>query len=423
MDTRTLPNPWNFFNLQASPYWQDPLGDGDATHPLSLFVGRQAELKTLLDGLMGAGSSSSRRAVAGSPGVGKTTLVKQFKAAALSHGYFTTDGFVPVVSGETTEGLFGRVLGAVYDTVLANRPATIDNAAMQAAQVLVRAARERLRGGGFSLAGVGASASQSITTTSPRDMLIDGPRVLRDLLDLVAGSDARGVLVHINNFENLSESDTQRAGVVLRDLRDLLLMHSGLHVIVVGTPDAIQAAVMSQPQVRTTFSILSLPSLETHEVLDLLAERYAHLRLDPAVPVVPPVEPDAVRAIYALFRGDLRGLLKALEDGVTPNIGLVDGIRSLTFDELRGSLQRAYTAELGSLSEEQRVAQLVAWGTSDPDAMHTQKSLKALWDISQPAVSQALAFLGQRGYVTALPRQGATPIQYALSGVSRLIFA
>ena len=28
MEQTALPNPWNFFNLQASPFWQDALGDG-----------------------------------------------------------------------------------------------------------------------------------------------------------------------------------------------------------------------------------------------------------------------------------------------------------------------------------------------------------------------------------------------------------
>ena len=32
------------------------------------------------------------------------------------------------------------------------------------------------------------------------------------------------------------------AGTIMRDLRDPLLMHNGLHVVIVGTPDAIRAA-------------------------------------------------------------------------------------------------------------------------------------------------------------------------------------
>ena len=168
-----LPNPWNVFNLQASPFWQDALGDGDQTHPLSLFVGRHEDLEALVGGLYGAGSGSSRRAIAGNPGIGKTTLVKQFKAQALANGYLTTDGLVPVFADDSNESHFGRVLGAVYDILLANRPHLVDAAPMQAAQVLVRSAREKARSGGISLFGVGASVGQNTTSTVPRDILLD----------------------------------------------------------------------------------------------------------------------------------------------------------------------------------------------------------------------------------------------------------
>ena len=113
----SLPTPWNVFNLRASPYWQESLGGNDQAHPLSLFVGRAAELADLEGVLYGAGESSSRQAVAGAPGVGKTTLVKEFKARARVRGYLTVDDFVAMLPGDTPDGLFGRVLGLVYETI------------------------------------------------------------------------------------------------------------------------------------------------------------------------------------------------------------------------------------------------------------------------------------------------------------------
>jgi hypothetical protein len=428
-----LPNIWRVFNLRASPFWQDPLGDGDQAHPLSLFVGREAELQTLTTGLYGAGASSSRRAIAGSLGIGKTTLVKQFKAVAQANDFLTTDSVVPIYADDTSDSLFGRVLGSVYDILLANRPHIVDHPAMQAAQVLVRAARERIRGGGGSMFGVGASVSQSMVTTAPRDMLLDGPRVLRDLMTLVGESDAHGVLVHLNNLEHLSESDAERAGVILRDLRDPMLMHNGLHVVLVGTVEAIRATVLTHAQVRTTFSVLTLEPLDLAEVQALLRERYAWMRLDKTAPFVTPVNDQAVATLYELFEGDLRGVLKALEDGVTPNIGLVPTQTSLpksethvfgplAFDDLRPTLQRAYLAELNTLVEPSRVAQLTGWGQQDASAIHTQKSLGILWGISQSAVSQAVTALTRAGYVRVIPRALGSPTQYVLTGRSRLIF-
>ena len=59
--------------------------------------------------------------------------------------------------------------------------------------------RHRLYGGGASLSilGVGAGMTRSVSAVSPKDVLIDGPRAMRDLLAVVRGSDARVVLLHL----------------------------------------------------------------------------------------------------------------------------------------------------------------------------------------------------------------------------------
>jgi hypothetical protein len=425
MTQRPLPTPWNLFNLTHSPFFQQPLESGEQTpRPLSLFVGRETELRQLRATIHGAGENASVEAIAGAPGVGKTTLVKELKALVIDDGYLTTDSYVAILPGDTPDGLFGRVLGALYDTILANRPQSGDNSAMADAKTLVRATR--LASGGFSvtLPGVGGlGASRSASAVTPKDIMIDGPRIMRDLMRMVQSSDARGVLLHLNNLENLSESDATHAAEVLRALRDVMLLHNGLHYIIVGTADAVNLAVNTHAQVRSIVSTLVLAPLTTEEVHALLRMRYDHLRVDPSRLIVPPVDARAVATLYEFFRGDLRGLLKALEDGVSLLIGLDDtSPRPLTLDELRPVLQQRYAAELDTLAEQTRVAQLTKWGTTAPTMPQTQKSLGTMWKLSQGAVSTAISYFIRQGYVIALPRGGANPIQYVLSGVSRLIF-
>ena len=425
MIQRPIPTSWNIYNLLRSPFFQQPLESGEQTpRPLSLFVGRQAELQRLRGTIHGAGENATVQAIAGAPGVGKTTLVKELKALALEDGYLTTDSYVAILPDDTPEGLFGRVLGALYDTILANRPQSGDNSAMGDAKILVRATR--LTSGGFNLnipglGGIGGSRSASVVT--PKDLMIDGPRVMRDLTRMVQESDANGVLLHLNNLENLSESDAQRAAEILRALRDIMLLHNGLHCILVGTADAINVAVNTHAQVRSIVGTLVLAPFTIDEVHALLRARYDHLRVDPTRPAVPPVDPTAVAALYNFFRGDLRGLLKALEDGVGVLIGLDDATaQPLTLAELRPVLQHSYAVELAALPEQKRVAQLTAWGASAPSSIQTQKSLGALWNVSQGPVSTAVNYLTRQGYVVALPRSGVSPTQYVLSGISRLIF-
>jgi Cdc6-like AAA superfamily ATPase len=415
-----LPTPWNVYNLRGNPFFQEPLEAEERTpRPLSLFVGRQQELDRLQQHIRGAEGNATRQAIAGSPGVGKTTLAKELKARLLADGYMASDSLVAVSRDDTTESLFARVLNALFDTIIANRLMAADNQALVDAQVMVRATRLTTGASiGVSVPGLGGSVSRSQTVLRP-DMMIDGPRIVRDLSRFVLGSDARGVVLHINNLENLTEKDARQTADIIRDLRDPLFFQNGLHFVFVGTTEAVDTVVNTHAQVRSTVTVHRLEPLTIAEVHQALAARYEHLRMDERHPVQAPVAQEAVATLHTLYRGDLRGVLKALDEGVTPLLGLA---RSVTLDELRETLRGRYQTELASRMDGKRLEQLNAWGTKDPATAHTQKSLKALWKVSQAAVSNAVTSFVQQGYVVALPRVGAEPIQYVLSGVSRLIF-
>lgn len=301
-----LPNLWSLYNLRSSPYFQATLRTDSQATPLLLFVGRQRERQLLLTTI--ASSPSSRQAVAGRPGIGKTTLVQTAKADAQAGGYWSSDEIIPISAEGASEQLLGQLLSGVYDAVLANCP-TAAGPEVEAAQQLVRSIR--LRGGGFTLSafglGVGGSQSESVATP-PGALLLDGPRVLRDLLRYAIGQGARGIVLHLNNLENLSEADASRAADLLRGIRDQALLHDGLHLIVVGTTDAVRTVVQSHTQIRSVFSNpLGLEPLALEDVQQLLANRYQALQLDPARPWRSPVKTAVVQRLYELFRGDLRG--------------------------------------------------------------------------------------------------------------------
>lgn len=419
-----LPNAWNVYNLESSPFFQETLEAAEhSPRPLSLFVGRETELDELRGRIHAAGPNGSRQAVAGSPGVGKTTLVQALKARLLQDGYLSTDSLIAIQPDDTPASFFGRVLAGLFDVILANRPNALANEAMQAAQVLVRAARLTNMSGGFSIAGIGGSVGQGVTPLNPGDVLIDGPRVMRDLMRLVSGSDAHGVILHVNNLEVLSERDQKVAAELLRGLRDPMLMHPGLHFVLVGTPEAITAIVGTFTQVRNIFSTLVLEPLSNEDVHAMLMARYQYLRYDENRPVIEPVDRNTIDRLYALFRGDLRGLLKALDDGTSILLGLTGRGKPepLTAGDLFPVLQQRYAAEIAQLPEA-RVAQLRMWGEKDPGSQQTQATLAKLWGVSQAAVSNALKTLIERGYVVALPRQGSEATRYVLSGVGQLVF-
>lgn len=425
-DHRSLPNTWSLYNLSQSPYFQRELEAGPhAPRPLSLFVGRASELQELMGTILDAGDDGSVQGVAGSLGVGKTTLVKELKARALDAGFLTTDAIVPVLQSDTPESLFARVLGGLYDTILANRPQSGGNPAMQDAQLMVRATRLSSVGVSLSIPGAGGGGgSRGTSVVTPKDVMIDGPRVMRDLMRMITKSDARGVLLHFNNLENLSDADAKRAGETFKTLRDVMLLHNGLHYVLVGTTDAVAAALGSQ-QLRNHARVLALPPLRVDEVHALLAARYDYFRADANQLPMCPAESAAVEALYDLFAGDLRGLLRALEDGVKPLLGLMAvPARPLSIEQLQPILSRKYDDALSALKEQAWADHLRTWGTKAPQATQSQKSLGALWKVGQSAASKIVNYLVAEEYVVALPRRPGRHVstEYILSGRSRLIF-
>mgnify|MGYP003336420329 CR=1 FL=1 len=158
-----LPNLWGLYNLRSSPYFQATLrADAEAT-PLRLFVGRHQERQLLLTTI--GSSRSSRQAVAGRPGIGKTTLVQAVKADAGTAGYWSSAEVISLGSEGSSEELLGWLLNGAYDAVLACCP-TAAGPAVEAAQKLVRSFR--LRGGGFSASafgfGAGGTRTEGIST-------------------------------------------------------------------------------------------------------------------------------------------------------------------------------------------------------------------------------------------------------------------
>jgi DNA-binding transcriptional ArsR family regulator len=257
-------------------------------------------------------------------------------------------------------------------------------------------------------------------------LLLDGPRVLRDLLRYAMSQGARGIVMHLNNLENLSEADASRAADLLRDIRDQALLHDGLHLIVVGTTDAVRTVVQSHTQIRSVFSNpLLLEPLALEDVEQLLANRYEALQLDPARPWRSPVEGAVVERLYELFRGDLRGLLKALEDGMTGLLGLTSAgadVAPVGLGDLMLTLRQRNQAELQEQLGDTAWERLLGWAQVDSASIQTQAELVVLWQVKQPSVSQTLQQLMEAGAVEALPRRGRGAIEYLMTGTARLAF-
>lgn len=308
---------------------------------------------------------------------------------------------------------------------------------METAQQLVRSLR--LRGGGLSVSafavGGGVSRSEGVSQP-PSPLLLEGPRALRHLLSYALKEGCRGVVLHLNNLENLSASEAQRAADVLRGVRDQVLLLEGLHLILVGKTDAVRAAVLRHPQVRSVFAVpLVLSPLGLAEVELLLQKRYEAQWLETDRPWTAPVEPAVIQALYGLFRGDLRAMLQTLEGGIislfTAQFTASQGhwelpaspreaAISIGWDTLQAVLRQQQGDDLQAELGPTLWGRLQVWAAADAATTQTQNDLQGLWGVSQAAVSQALQELQMAGAVEALPRSGTDPTQYLLTGTARL---
>ncbi|TGG90274.1 MAG: hypothetical protein ERJ67_11100 [Aphanocapsa feldmannii 277cV] len=102
-------------------------------------------------------------ALAGRPGIGKTTLVQAVRADALAAGYWTSAEIISLGSEGSSEDLLGRLISVAYDAVLASCPKAVGSAvAVKDAQQLVCSSRLQLRGGSASVSLAGLSAGEPL---------------------------------------------------------------------------------------------------------------------------------------------------------------------------------------------------------------------------------------------------------------------
>lgn len=121
------------------------------------------------------------------------------------------------------------------------------------------------------------------------------------------------------------------------------------------------------------------------------------------------MQAEVIDALHGLFRDDLRGLLKALENGITALLGLTgngDYAGPIGLADLKLVLSRRYGLELQDQLGATLWQRLAAWAARDAQAVLTQAELVALWGIKQPSVSQTLQQLIVAGAVEVLPRKG-----------------
>lgn len=413
-------NVWSVYNLRETPFFQSELRPGkEALYPLRLFVGRRAVADTLLTTIGSA--RSSRQTVSAPPGFGKSTLVQYVKEQAYGDTFLSTPDPIGITSRETADSLLVSILKYVHDAVLIHDAAAADLPSIKEAQHLTLSFQQVDYSGTVGFAGASIGASRATDHIQPVFPAVRSsvPGLLRQIADDIADHfGGRGTIIHVNNLENLTDRDRENATVILRDIRDQLLI-DGYHYILVGTPDAVHPVIGHYSQVRNIFHIHEdLGALSTHEFEDLLDRRYRYLAV-PRQVAAPPVTPTGLRELFQLFHGDLRGVLKALEQAANALLPQVsNGVPTpMGEDAVVKTLRIRYEREARQLLTDREYdlfTKLAGFRAS-----FAQADLVQCWERTQGQVSRDIRALQQKNYVR-VDRQQGSKRHYTLTGPARL---
>lgn len=423
---------WHQYNLRESPFFQDQLQtSSDVLRPISLFVGRSDEAQRLTQGILSKRSTSSRQTVQAPPGFGKSTLVQEVKHRVSQHRILSHTDAIAVGHADSTEVILLRIVSYVYASILANAPTTViaDDESMVTAKQLTMAFQARSGGGSVSVGGFGVGVNTRTDFVKPQTAAgIQVPVLLQELASVAQNKlGADGILVHLNNLENLSESDEQKAAAMVRDIRDQVLMLPGLHWILVGTPEAIRSIVSTQRQLRSVFSLLRpLLPLSFGETKDLLHARYNHLRLDTRKPAGMPVSDEALGILTDIYAGDLRELLRALDTAAETLIEYGgSGGQPMQTEEIQDVLRSRFIENMEATLDPTDQETLMEIGQQFRDRIFTQEDVQAATGRSPGAISRQVRRLQDTGWIVPSGTadhegRGRPKLQYRLSANARL---
>lgn len=422
----SLPNLWKLCGFKASPYFQETLRENSDTKSLSLFVGREEEQRRLLATI--GSNDSSRQAVAGFPGVGKTTLVQAVKAEAKRENYCVADNLISITPDHSSDALLGQLIAGIYDaiSIYKNKLEIKDNEVMEEARHFVEVTQSRNISGGITVAGFGGEFGSSKTISNPTGGLsLPARHIIDKLLKYALDNGSEGVILHLNNLENLSEANAEKAADLLRSVRDTGLMIDGLHLIVVGPTSAINTVINRHRQIKSVFSpSIDLKKLSLSDVHKLLENRYKASQIDSNQPFHKPIDNSIVDYLYKIFNGDLRGMLKSLEYGMQTlllmNINCTAPLQ-FTLNDFLPIIRELSQRESEELEENLGTTNwkyIVNWAKENPDSMQTQESLSKNWKLEN--ISPIMKELTAAGAVEVIPNRVNRKIQYLLTGHARL---
>ena len=422
MNDYRMRNIWLLYGLRSSPYFVNPLDSVEnSLFPVSLFVGRQEETQLVLDRI--ASTDNSRIVIEGVAGVGKTTFIHHLKHLASENNPYLAFYDHIRLTEEYTSTQFA--IDVIHNTLLGLYRCHPDRVkefekdeTLQNAKRFIMEIVEDQWGVGATLFGVGGSLARSKSRVSPLFQPQQFYSFLEEIAISVKSHGFGGVVIHINNIENLCLESPEVARRFFNDIRDFLML-PGFHFIFGARLGFTDEILGKDERVRSIFAVPTiLQPLEISQTHDLLDKRYAFLR-DEGCIFVKPVENDVIENYHEMFRGDLRSMFSTISDAIElrghqlePNPLPYRAINPILREKYETYLRSKFSASAWKLLEMLK----------DEEEMFRQSDIpRKKTGLSQGRISQIFTELELGGGINCIETKGRSKY-YDLSGISKIVF-
>jgi hypothetical protein len=226
-----------------------------------------------------------------------------------------------------------------------------------------------------------------------------------------------GIIIHINNMENLCSENPDIARRFFNDVRDFLLVPN-YHFILGARAGFSDEILGKDDRVRDIFTApKELKPLSLVEIHKLLKKRYDHLKIKNRE-FISPVEDIVIDRYYTLFRGDLRSMFSTICEAISVTGEQIQP-KPLHYDLINKILQKKYLQLLRSRLSNSKweILELI----KDEAPPFRQTDLEDKTELSQGRISQIFSELESSKIITCIETKGKSKF-YDLSGVSKIAF-
>lgn len=426
-DTQRAAPRWSRYGLKGDPYFVDALEpDEDALYPITLFVGRNEELQQIEP--LVRDNDRSATLVHAEGGHGKTTLANRVAHDVDREAILVTPEEIQLASTDMSFRFFRDVLSGILSALtdagheLPEPPADprddseSEYPALLEARRLVQVIRRRSgRSGGGQVAGTGAQGGVDHAFLEPAYEPGTSRHLLTEVAREVGVIGYEGILVRVNNLDDMARSHPDEFDTFLGESRDLFKI-PGIHYLLLGNQTVLRA-IESRPRVRGCFDLpIPLEPFGEAQVLEILEARYEHLSKEGEW--IRPVSDEVVRRLHRVHYGDLRNILADLGRCVQA-VQTIEA-EPIGVEEALPVLQDVYLSMVGGqLTEELWETIEVVAAKQEPVR---QVDLVDDLDVSQPAINQRFQKLNDIGAIELSHREGASKF-FRLTSTARFALA